>query len=340
MDLPLLPRVINKKEEKDSLKDTIPSRTPKYAYRSLTHPKPLRSPPFYYQLLFVINMHNLYLPIILVFGVRAFSPTTTTISTYTHNRFNISPTAANSSSSSSSSSTTTTYDNESENDGPTNTSSSDTHQQKPALDSTRIISSAIYSHHTAIKVRNIENAIKFYSLLGFHVETKFVAGPARCAWLLHESEHINSQPTSLSSRIELLEVPSYMLNESEGKIKRAIDLTKREELLGLNHLALDVTGCIPRPNNDGGATEEGTACALYQLQEWMDDLNTLSIDKFGKSLRVALSPTKRIVGTSVYEMAFIYDADGSLIELLNHSGTLQQEISDGWQPWDGLGFRS
>lgn len=274
-------------------------------------------------------MHNLYLPIILVFGVRAFSPTTTT-STYTRNRFvHISPTTANSSSSSSSSTTTTTYDNE-----------SDTQQQKPALDSTRITSSAIYSHHTAIKVRNIENAIKFYSLLGFHVETKFVAGPARCAWLLHESEHINSQPTSLSSRIELLEVPSYMLNESEGKIKQAIDLTKREELLGLNHLALDVTGCIPRPNNDGGATEEGTACALYQLQEWMDDLNTLSIDKFGKRLRVALSPTKRIVGREVYEMSFIYDADGSLVELLNHSGTLQQEISDGWQPWDGLGFRS
>ena len=129
------------------------------------------------------------------------------------------------------------------------------------------VSSAIYSHHTAVKTRNIENAIKFYSLLGFEVETKFVAGPARAAWLLHESS-TSDQPTSNNSqsRIELIEVPSYMLNEPEGKQKRAIDLTRREELLGLNHLALDVTNCIPRPDNDDGASAEGTACALYQLQ--------------------------------------------------------------------------
>ena len=166
------------------------------------------------------------------------------------------------------------------------------------------------------------------------MESKFVAGPARCAWLLHESNNSQQQ-----SRIELLEVPSYMLNEPEGKQKRAIDLTKREELLGLNHLALDVTNCIPRPTNDDNASVDGTACALYQLQEWMDDLNALSIDKFGKSLRVALSPTKRIVGREVYEMAFIYDADGSLVEVLNHSGTLQQqEMADGWEPWDGKGW--
>lgn len=130
-----------------------------------------------------------------------------------------------------------------------------------------------------------------------------------------------------------------MLNEPEGMQKRAINLSKREELLGLNHFALDVTNNIPRPNNDDGASADGTACALYQLQEWLDDLNALSIDKFGKSLRVALSPTKRIIGRDVYEMAFLYDADGALVELLNHSGRLKQEMTmDGWEPWDGQGF--
>lgn len=202
------------------------------------------------------------------------------------------------------------------------------------------ISSAIISHHVAIKTRDIENAIKFYSLLGFRVESKFVSGPARAAWLLHASRSGNDENNgSPRSRIELLEVPSYMLNEPEGTQRRAIDLTKREELLGLNHFALDVTHNIPRPDNDDGASSEGTACALYQLQEWMDDLNALSIDKFGKSLRVALPPTKRIIGREVYEMAFLYDADGSLVELLNHSGTLKQEMKmDGWEPWDGKGF--
>jgi len=228
---------------------------------------------------------------------------------------------------SSSSSTTTTSDTDHTNNN-----------QKQS-----IISSSIFSHHIAIKTRNIENAIKFYSLLEFEVESKFVAGPARAAWLLHESSNINnndnSQQQVVQSRIELIEVPSYMLNESEGTIKRAIDLAKREELLGLNHLALDVTNCIPRPDNDDNASNEGTACALYQLQEWMDDLDALSIDKFGKSLRVALSPIKRIIGKQVYEMAFIYDADGSLVELLNHSGELKQDmVSDGWLPWDGKGF--
>ena len=196
------------------------------------------------------------------------------------------------------------------------------------------LTSTIACHHAAVKTRNIENAIKFYSLLGFEVETKFVAGPARAAWLLH-----SSSTEQQSSRIELIEVPDYILNEPEGKTKRAIDLARREELLGLNHIALDVTGCIPRPTeDDGGASEDGTACALYQLQEWMDDLNGLSVATFGKTLRVALSPTKRIVGREVYEMAFVYDADGTLLELLNHSGTLEQDVESGWTPWDGRGF--
>eukprot|EP00986_Skeletonema_menzelii_P020744 scaffold32175_cov160-Skeletonema_menzelii.AAC.2 len=70
----------------------------------------------------------------------------------------------------------------------------------------------------------------------------------------------------------------------------------------------------------------------------MDDLNALSISTFGKSLRVALHPTKRIIGRDVYEMAFIYDADGTLVELLNWSGRLEHEVGDGWSPWNGEGF--
>jgi catechol 2,3-dioxygenase-like lactoylglutathione lyase family enzyme len=223
-----------------------------------------------------------------------------------------------------------------------------------AASSPPAISTAIQSHHVAVKTRNIENAIKFYSLLGFHVETKFVAGPARAAWLLHGGNTATDKNESLmiKSRIELIEVPDYILNEPEGKIKRALDLTKREELLGLNHFCLDVTQCIPKPTNTGDeslisnidadtttVSEDGSSsCSLYNLQEWMDDLNELSISTFGKSLRVALQPTKRIIGRDVYEMAFIYDADGTLVELLNWSGSLEQEVGDGWEPWNGEGF--
>lgn len=131
-----------------------------------------------------------------------------------------------------------------------------------------------------------------------------------------------------------------MLEEPDGMQKKAIDLTKRVDLLGLNHLALDVTNCIPRSddNDDAAVSADGNACELYQLREWMDDLNALSIEEFGKSLRVAMSPSKRIIGREVYEMAFLFDADGTLVELMNHSGTLQQELADGWVPWDGRGF--
>ena len=63
---------------------------------------------------------------------------------------------------------------------------------------------------------------------------------------------------------------------------------------------------------------------LYQLQEWLDDLNALLMNKFGKSLRVA---------------SFLYDADGTLVELLNHSATLEHDVKmDGWELWDGQGF--
>jgi len=218
----------------------------------------------------------------------------------------------------------------------------------------------------AVKTRDIELAIQFYSLLGFHVETKFVAGPARAAWLLHgnpdDNDNDSTTTTTLKSRIELIEVPSYMLNEPEGMKRRALDLTKREELLGLNHFCLDVTNCISKRTtatttnggddslisnindvttktiSDSSSSSSSSSCSLYNLQEWLDDMNQLSISTFGKSLRIALQPTKRIIGRDVYEMAFIYDADGTLVELLNWSGRLGQEVSSGWEPWNGEGF--
>jgi catechol 2,3-dioxygenase-like lactoylglutathione lyase family enzyme len=235
----------------------------------------------------------------------------------------------------------------------TSSSSSSTNREVDERRGGGRLTSAITSHHVAIKTRNIENAIDFYSLLGFRVETKFVAGPARAAWLIHGEDAVDSSSSSSSTRggvdsrcrIELLEVPSHMLDEPDGMTRRAIDLTKRVELLGLNHLALDVTNCIPRSDDDDDAASaavmssaDGSTCELYQLQEWMDDLNSLSIDRFGKALRIAMSPTKRIVGKEVYEMAFLYDADGALVELMNHSGTLMQDVADGWSPWDGRGF--
>lgn len=189
------------------------------------------------------------------------------------------------------------------------------HRQK----ATRLLDTSIplVSHHMAVKTRNITIAIQFYGLLGFEVACRFRAGPARACWL--------TQPESSSSRLELIEVPSYLLNEPEGMKRRAMNLMERQELLGWNHVALDVT-------------ESLESKGLSQLLEWMQDLNQTSMREFGKGLRVALEPRQQIIGDSVYELAFLYDADGALVELLHRQSNVEQQVSSGWDVWDGKGF--
>ena len=172
-------------------------------------------------------------------------------------------------------------------------------------------------HHTALKTRNITLAIQFYSLLGFEPTTRFRAGPARAAWL--------EQPGALNSRLELIEVPSWMLNEPEGMKRQAPDLTQRQDMLGQNHFALDVSQSMK---------EQG----MSSLSEWVAMLHAKSLHMFGKRLRVALVPQQQILGNAVYELAFLFDADGALVELLHKQNDLPQRIDPGWEPWDGKGF--
>mmetsp|Transcript_3637 Transcript_3637/g.7583 ORF Transcript_3637/g.7583 Transcript_3637/m.7583 type:complete len:261 (-) Transcript_3637:418-1200(-) len=183
-------------------------------------------------------------------------------------------------------------------------------------------------HHTALKTRNITNAIQFYSLLGFSVQHKFRAGPARAAWL-----QLASSP---SSRLEVIEVPGYMLQEEPGMRKRALDLMKRPELLGFNHLALDVTDQVKCGNSTSNTTT-GTF-ADGTLLGYMKDLNATSWQRFNRTLRVALQPKQQLIGNEVYELGFIYDADGCLVEFLHKQSQLSQDIDSGWDPWDGSGF--
>jgi len=243
-------------------------------------------------------------------------------------------------------------------------------------------------HHVAIKVCNITNAINFYSLLGFTVETKFVTGPARAAWLIQHHQHQQQQQqqyyteeeegvdntkhhqaSQVGFRIELIEVPSYMLQQQQQQRRhRAIDLMTHVTLLGLNHLALDVTyNCIQQQQQQQQQQlrdskqqhqQQQQQQQQYQLKEWIHDINTTSFTKYNKTILYATPPlttsqpytyiTKRIIGNKVYEIAFIYDADGTIIELLyycgditpllNSNNTTATAMADGWEPWDGNGF--
>lgn len=213
-------------------------------------------------------------------------------------------------------------------------------------------------HHIAIKTRDIETCIQFYSLLGFELETKFRVGPAKACWLkLRSSSFCDADddkydndgngtgsssvttttadidvPAADETRIEIIEVPTNILNEEEGTRKRAIDLLQYEHLLGWNHLALDVTQhCILKKSEQ--QTQDQTE-PNYRLEQWINDLNDKSVLQFGKTLRKPTccgSVSEKLLGKNrVYEVAFIYDADGSLIELLNYRTTLKQDIDYEW----------
>jgi catechol 2,3-dioxygenase-like lactoylglutathione lyase family enzyme len=166
-------------------------------------------------------------------------------------------------------------------------------------------------HHLAIRTRDIEMAIQFYSLLDFEVETKFLAGTVRAAWLRQEKGN------SEGVRIELIEVPKGILRETEGTRQRAIDLSTRLDLLGLNHYALDVTSSIKGKG-------------MKDLKAWIDFINEKSMMKFGKTLRIAVEPQDQMIGQYLYQLAFIYDYDGALIELLNRRKRFSQQMVSGW----------
>jgi catechol 2,3-dioxygenase-like lactoylglutathione lyase family enzyme len=223
-------------------------------------------------------------------------------------------------------------------------------------------------HHTALKTRNITNAIEFYSLLGYQVASKFRAGPARAAWLeLPQGNTSTSSSAAAASRLELLEVPAYMLPSPRVRAPNLMDLPAA---LGYNHVALDVTYEIQQlqimqQQHDcdelDSMTRNTTATATSStststttakaatttstittvtLANWMSRLNAASVERFGKTLRVALEPQQQIIGRTVYELAFLFDADGCLVELLNLKSVLPPTVNvqSGWEPWDGQGF--
>jgi hypothetical protein len=182
----------------------------------------------------------------------------------------------------------------------------------------------LYQHHTAVKTRNITTAMSFYSLLGYRVECRFRSGPARAAWMI--------LPDGGNNRLELIEVPSYMLQEQQ----RAPNLLLRPDVLGYNHIALDVTKQIQMESKTPG----NDISIPLTLSTWIQKLNQSSIQLYNKALRTAVfPPLQQIIGSAVYEIAFLYDADGCLIELLHRSHSLQQHVSSGWDPWNGTNFK-
>ena len=208
------------------------------------------------------------------------------------------------------------------------------------------ITCSMRQHHMAIKTSNIEMSMAFYSLLDFYPIAKLRSGPARAAWLEHMPKGGASSkgdlleggtPINSAARIELIEIPEEMLyegiDEEERKQmprKRALDRMANSAVLGWDHMCLDVTESIRAISADGDENE-----TLHDnLQGWIDALSSKSKFKFGKDLRVALEPRVKLFGREQYELAFIYDADGGLIELVNKMDVSKSPVDSSWDDED------
>jgi len=169
-------------------------------------------------------------------------------------------------------------------------------------------------HHSAIKTRNIITAIKFYGLLGFKLERKYLLPDgARAAWMSHNNNNSTGQ------RLEFIEIPSSKLDETPNSRIKAMDLLdKYPYLLGYNHVALDVTQSLKDKN-------------MTSLCEWMDDLNRTSVQTYGKHLKPpALECQHVMITPALYDLAMIYDPDGCLVELLNYRKVLNPNMLPDW----------
>ena len=73
----------------------------------------------------------------------------------------------------------------------------------------------------------------------------------------------------------------------------------------MNHVAIDVSGIRD------------------SLSDVVREVNQTSIDKHGKGFKVLTEPRQQMIGRKVWEMCYISDNTGALVELLNEVAVLE-----------------
>jgi catechol 2,3-dioxygenase-like lactoylglutathione lyase family enzyme len=139
-------------------------------------------------------------------------------------------------------------------------------------------------HHASIRTADIHRAIAFYEQLGFTVQERFTTGYTLACWM-----------TGLTGRIELIQIPEP---------KPAPDAFHDEHYVGYYHLSFDLTDITT-----------DLSSWLEQLQQKIAIAQTTNSDQL-PPLQVLLEPQQQMIGESVYEVAFIADADGLPLELI------------------------
>lgn len=137
-------------------------------------------------------------------------------------------------------------------------------------------------HHASIRTADIHRAIAFYTLLGFSMEEQFTAGITLACWM-----------TGLGGRIELLQVPEP---------QKTPDCFYDEHYTGYYHLSFDLTGL--------------TESLPYWLADLKQKFLAQPVSDGEMPLSVLLPPQQQMIGSRVYEVAFIADTDGLPLEFL------------------------
>ncbi|MBO3457395.1 VOC family protein [Aetokthonos hydrillicola Thurmond2011] len=139
-------------------------------------------------------------------------------------------------------------------------------------------------HHASIRTANIRRAIAFYEQLGFIVCERFTTGYTLACWM-----------EGLGGRIELIEIPQP---------KPAPDAFEDEHYVGYYHLSFDLTDFTS------------------DLPSWLNNLKQrFSVSPQNTTeqlqpLKVLLEPIQQQIGSRIYEVTFIADADGLPLEFI------------------------
>ncbi|MFP4134847.1 MAG: VOC family protein [Halothece sp.] len=147
-------------------------------------------------------------------------------------------------------------------------------------------------HHVSIRTGNIHRAIAFYELFGFQIQERFTTGYTLACWL-----------EGWNSRLELIQIPQP---------KPAPDTFHDEHYVGYYHLSFEIT-------EDADSLPTWLEKARSRFQEASERNEEIS------PLTVLLEPTQQMIGETVYEVAFIADADGLPLEIIRNQGKLNEE---------------